>query len=142
MTDVLQISHDGDFLIGSYALSKHFDITLTTSPELGGKPEGSLSVLSTMVPRKQRKLYAKELSLTGEGLLKSGRAPLFTCFCGDLDCGVVTVAVTAKDDTVVWADFGMEDGMGRGFSQSDYMERTGPFVFVRSAYLKTLSGYR
>ena len=140
--DVLSVIDNGDFLIGSYRLSKHFDLRLAIRPELGGEPHGNTSVLSDMVPPKKRRAYARALSLIESSEFQSGRVALFTCYCGDLGCGAVTVSISESGDKVHWSEFGMESNWEGGFSQSDYMKGTGPFVFERSAYLLALSGYR
>lgn len=101
-----------------------------------------MSVLSDMVPKRQRRIYARELSLIETASLPSGRVPLFICFCGDLACGALTVAISGTGDQVHWTDFGSESDWEKGFSQSEEQKRTGPFTFDRTAYLKAISGYR
>ncbi len=140
--DVLRIEGDGEFVVGRYRLSKHLGLDLATGPEFGGEPHGEMSVLSDMVPPKQRRVYARELSLREAVSFSSGRVPLFVCFCGDLGCGALTVSVSASGDLVHWSDFGTESDWESGFHQSDHMKRTGPFTFDRSGYLGVLSGYR
>ena len=140
--DVLSVIEDGDFRVGSIQLSKHFDLDSAVRPELGGEPHGHTSVLSDMVPATKRRSFAKALSLLESSEFESGRVALFTCCCGDLGCGAVTVSITKSGDRVHWSDFGMESNWEKGLFQSDYMQRTGPFTFEYSAYLLELSGYR
>ncbi len=140
--DVLRIGEDGDFLVGKYRLSKHLDFDLAVRPDLGGEPHGQISVLGDMVPLRQRRSYARELSLMETSSFKSGRVPLFICYCGDLGCGALTVAVSASGEQIHWNDLGTESNWEKGFHQSDYMKRTGPFSFLRSDYLRALASYR
>ena len=140
--DVLSIIDDGEFLVGSYRLARHFDLPLAKPPALGGEPHGFVSVLSDGVPPRRRKTFARALSLLEPSEFESGRVPLYTCYCGDLGCGAVTVAVSESGDRVHWSDFGMESNWEAGFSPSDYMKRTGPFEFDRSDYLLALASYR
>lgn len=140
--DALQIVDDGDFVIGRYRLSKHLGLELADRPEFGGEAHGDLSVLSAMVPKRQRQVYARELSLVEAVSLPSGRVPLYICFCGDLACGALSVSISRSGDHIHWTDFGSESNWEKGFSQTDHMKRTGPFTFDRSAYLNAISSYR
>ncbi len=140
--DIFQIGDDRDFVLGRYRLSKHLDIDVATNPAFGGAPHGQMSVLDDMVETKQRRSYARMLSLLETSPFPSGRVPLFICFCGDLDCGALTVDISSTADTVRWSDFGSGSTWEEGLYQSDHMKRTGPFTFERSAYLDALSTYR
>lgn len=140
--DIFQIGDDRDFVLGRYRLSKHLSLDIATKPEFGGEPRGEMSVLDDMVEKKQRRSYARILSLLETSSFPSGRVPLFICFCGDLDCGALTVDISSTADTVRWSAFGSESTWEEGFYQSDHMKRTGPFTFERTAYLNALSTYR
>lgn len=142
MMDVLQIGDDRDFVIGRHRISKHLRLDMAIRPEFGGVPQGVMSVLDDMVPHKQRRRYARELCLLETSSFPSGRVALFICFCGDPDCGALTVAITRNADTVHWSEFGSGSNDAEGSHHSDYMNRMGPFTFEHSAYLKTLSAFR
>lgn len=140
--DIFQIGDDRDFVIGRYRLSKHLGLDMAGNPAFGDDPHGQMSVLDDMVPQKRRRQYARELSLLETNLFASGRVALFICFCGDLDCGALTVDISGTSDTVRWSAFGSESTWEDGLYQSDHMKRTGPFTFERNAYLNALSTYR
>lgn len=140
--DIFQIGDDRDFVIGRYRLSKHLGVDIASDSALGGEHHGQMSVLNDVVAPKQRRHYARELSLLETNLFPSGRVPLFICFCGDLDCGALTVDISSTSDTVRWSTFGSESTWEEGLYQSDHMKRTGPFTFDRNAYLNALSTYR
>lgn len=113
-----------DFRIGSIKLAKHLDIK-----ELHG-------VLAI------NKSFAKQLLLKEQSELESKRVPLYVCnCCGDLGCGALTVKVEKIDGYFVWSDFGYENNYENGFSQSDFMKRTGPFKFSSEVYLSVLKPY-
>lgn len=113
-----------DYKIGKLQLSKHFDIGI---------------VLASLAVSKE---YAKQLLLTKPSDFKSGRVPLYVCnYCADLGCGALTVRVEKTGNGVVWSEFGYEGLDGEEISQSEYMERTGPFYFDSEQYKSAISPY-
>ena len=136
--DPFNIDGNGDYHVGPYQLSKHFRIPLQ---QPGGTPTDNVSVLDSTGPAELRAAAARVLSLLEAPPLASGRAPLFTCYCGDLACGAVTVAVSDHGDSIRWSDFGMETGDDSGYTQSEFMKRTRALEFEKSAYLRALSGF-
>lgn len=66
--------------------------------------------------------------------LLHGRVPIYICAeCGDLACGVVSAVIERAVTTVVWRDFGWDDGHE---SEGDDDSRIigGPFEFDRLEY--------
>lgn len=65
--------------------------------------------------------------------LANGRGVLYVCgACGDLACGAVTVTVERTGRTVVWRDFGWDDGSDDAEEKIRFVG--GPFVFEREQY--------
>ncbi|GAB1266719.1 hypothetical protein [Aurantivibrio infirmus] len=113
-----------DFKIGKIELAKHLGIE---------NQVGSLDADPS---------YARQLLLLEPSTLGKGRAPLFVCsYCGDLGCGATTVLVSDLGNTIQWSDFGYENNWEEGISQTDYMKRTGPFVFNKIDYVSTIKPY-
>ncbi len=113
-----------DFKVGRLALAKHLDV------------RSQVGVLSV------DPIYAKQLLLMVPSEFKSGRTPLYVCSCcADLGCGALTVRIEETDAGIVWEDFGWEGPDGDRFSQSDYMSRTGPFLFDKRQYRLALIPY-
>ncbi len=113
-----------DFKIGNIKLAKH----------LGIKEEhGVLAV---------HRSFANQLLLKEPSELKSKRVPLYVCnCCSDLGCGALTVKVEKTDGGFVWSDFGYENNYEGGFSQSEFMKRTGPFRFNLENYVSLVQPY-
>jgi hypothetical protein len=113
-----------DFQVGRLKLALHLGIHSHL---------GALSVSS---------VYAKQLLLQIPSDFVSGRVPLYVCgCCADLGCGAVTVQVEETDEGIIWRDIGYEGLDAEHHSQSPYMERTGPFLFVPSVYRTALLPY-
>ncbi|WP_431685702.1 hypothetical protein [Hahella sp. NBU794] len=86
--------------------------------------------------------YAKQLLLRMPSCLASGRVPLYLCgCCADLGCGAVTVKVEDLGGRIKWSDIGWESNWKQGFSQNNWMKRTSPFYFDKTAYISALRGY-
>ena len=113
-----------DFKIGKIELAKHLDIK---------EEHGILAVNSS---------FARQLLLKEPSELESKRVPLYVCnCCGDLGCGALTVKVEKIDGGIVWSDFGYENSYEDGFSQSEFMKRTGPFYFNLENYISLVQPY-
>lgn len=113
-----------DFKIGSLKLAKHLDIK---------EEHGVLAVNSA---------FAKQLLLKEPSELESKRVPLYVCnCCADLGCGALTVNVEKINDCFVWSDIGYENNYEDGFSQNEFMKRTGPFKFNAENYVSVVQPY-
>lgn len=113
-----------DFKIGSIELAKHLGIK---------EKHGVLAVNSS---------FAKQLLLKEPSALESKRVPLYLCnCCADLGCGALTVKVEKIDGYFVWSSFGYENSYEFGFSQNDFMKRTGPFKFNAEMYVSVIKPY-
>ena len=113
-----------DFKLGRIVLSKHLDI------------ETNVGVLSV------NDIYAKQLLLKEPSEFTSERIPLYVCgCCADLGCGALTVEVEEIEEGIIWRDFGWEGLDSDNYSQSDYMARTGPFIFDKNQYKNVLHPY-
>ena len=113
-----------DFKIGSVELAKHLGIK---------EAHGVLAVSSA---------FAKQLLLKEPSDLESDRIPLYVCnCCADLGCGALTVKVQKFDGYFIWSDFGYENNHEVGFSQNDFMKRTGPFKFEADNYISVVQPY-
>lgn len=113
-----------DFQIGRIRLARH----LTIRSKISG---------ISVSPR-----FAKQLLLQEASDFASGRVPVYVCgCCADLGCGAVTVSIERNEDLVVWLDFGWEGLDSTNFSQSEYMQRTGPFFFSFAQYFNVLKPY-
>lgn len=87
-------------------------------------------------------VFAKQLLLKEDSELESKRVPLYVCnCCGDLGCGALTVSVEKNDDHFIWSDFGYENSYEGGFSQNNFMKRTGPFKFLFDNYVSVIRPY-
>lgn len=119
------MTHALDFVIGRIALMKHLQITQRV---------GVLSVDGG---------YARQLLLEEPSEMPTGRIPLYVCgTCADLGCGAITVAIERNDAGFIWRDFGFEASYSETFSQDDYTERLGPFLFLEEPYTSLVSPYR
>lgn len=80
----------------------------------------------------------RRLRLDDSLLLDGEREPLYVCpECGDLECGAVTVRITASKGIVRWADFVFD-----GSSASEHRQPIpgiGPFAFEFHAYRHALT---
>ncbi len=113
-----------DFKIGCIELAKH----------LGIKEEHGVLAVD--------RAFAKQLLLKESSELESRRVPLYVCnCCGDLGCGALTVRVEKISDYFVWSEFGYENNYEDGFSQNEYMRRTGPFKFGMDNYVSVIKPY-
>ncbi len=113
-----------DFKIGKLRLATHLNV---------GSDIGVLSVCAD---------YARQLMLKKPSELESGRVPLYVCSCcADLGCGAITVLVEKTEDTYIWSNFRRESNGVKGFSQSEYMLRTGPFTFEKDRYISVINQY-
>ena len=113
-----------DFKIGSIALAKHLDVN---------EEHGVLAV---------NRVFAKQLLLKEQSELDSNRVPLYVCnCCADLGCGAVTVKVEKVDGFFIWSEFGYENNYEDGFSQSEFMQRTGPYKFKAESYISVIRPY-
>lgn len=78
------------------------------------------------------------LTLAAPGEFKDGRVALLLCpVCGDVDCGTVSTRVSIKADTVIWEDFGWQDGYTEEPPQPWLFERQ-RFAFDKTAYLSLM----
>jgi len=112
-----------DFKIGKIKLAPHLDID-------------DFSVLDISPS------FVRQLLLQEPSTLKSNRVPIYVCkCCGDLSCGATTVKVERTEESFIWSDFRRESDYEDGWSQSDYMSRTGPFEFEKENYMSTLQPY-
>ena len=75
------------------------------------------------------------LTLAAPGEFKDGRVALLLCpVCGDVDCGTVSARISIEADTVIWEDFGWQDGYTEEPPQPWLFERQ-RFTFDRTEYL-------
>lgn len=118
----LRIVEGPDFAIGRIVLGKH------------------LGLKDMVCAIGKSRAYARQLRLDETSEFPSGRVPLFICPCGDLECGALTVALTATERHVTWSDFGRE-APGTTINQDEILKRLGPFTFDRDAYRYALSAY-
>lgn len=113
-----------DFQIDKYVLSRHFAVRNYV---------GALAVNAC---------FARQLMLREKSEFASGRVPIFVCKqCGDIGCGAITVEIEETEQGIIWREFGVESPTEEGLIQSDYMKRTGPFLFDKVEYLSVLSAY-
>lgn len=112
-----------DFKIGSLELAKHLNVK---------EEHGALLY----------HVFAKQLLLKESSELDGSRVPLFVCnLCADLGCGALTVKVENIGGCFVWSEFGYENNYEAGFSQNEYMKRTGPFKFSAESYISVIQPY-
>lgn len=77
-----------------------------------------------------------------EAALPGGRIPLYVCAeCGDLGCGSVTVEIEQSPSSVIWRNFGYQNGY-EPFEQSDTFPDLGPFTFDRAEYDAVLQQFK
>ena len=70
--------------------------------------------------------------------LETGRTSFYVCGgCGDIGCGAITAKIVVTDKTVIWNDFGYEDGSAEQVDLTDYKE-IGAFEFDKTEYFKTI----
>lgn len=113
-----------DFKIGNIKLAKHLNV---------------LDLHGALIANAD---YAKQLLLKKPSELKSKRVPLYVCnCCGDLGCGTLTVQVEKIEDYFIWSQFGYESNYSDGFSQNEFMKRTGPFKFNKENYVSVIQSY-
>ncbi len=75
------------------------------------------------------------LSLTAPGEFADGRVAILLCpVCGDIGCGAVSARISAGDSTVIWEDFGWQDGYTDEPPQPWLFEPQ-QFTFNKTAYL-------
>ncbi|WOQ15997.1 hypothetical protein [Raineyella sp. W15-4] len=76
------------------------------------------------------------------GALAPGRVGLFVCqVCGDVDCGVLSVALERSQGVVRWSRFGWE-GQGDGIQLVDGAAGAKTFEFSEAAYDTLLRSLR
>ncbi|WP_323959348.1 hypothetical protein GC088_12555 [Arthrobacter sp. JZ12] len=78
------------------------------------------------------------LTLAAPGEFKDGRVALLLCpVCGDVDCGTVSARIAIEADTVIWEDFGWQDGYTEEPPQPWLFELQ-RFTFDKTAYLSLM----
>ena len=66
---------------------------------------------------------------------QAGRVPLYLCSCcGDIGCGALCVRISSHENSVMWSDFAIEDGMSSPFE----MPQLGSFRFDMSKYKRAV----
>lgn len=93
-----------------------------------------VSCLGWFVPKENAKAV-RRLLLEEVADLPNNRCSLYVCpECGDLGCGVVSLAAEQSGDKVIWRDFGYENNYESVVHTEGY-EGLGPFIFDHSEYV-------
>ncbi len=111
---------------------------------------GVIAIDSDLAPSAERKLFNdwnnEQISiLLGEQASRamySRRVPLYTCSCGDYNCGTVCARIERRGDAIIWHEFRWEvNYCSEGEEDKDlFIEYTeawrevGPFVFDYHSY--------
>ena len=71
--------------------------------------------------------------------LAPGRLPLYVCpMCADLGCGAITIEVVRSENSVLWRDFRVEDGIERDEERID-LSAMGALSFSPDEYHAALT---
>ncbi|WP_051427196.1 hypothetical protein [Arthrobacter sp. H20] len=83
-----------------------------------------------------------QLTLAAPGEFEDGRVALLLCpVCGDVACGTVSARISTNADTVIWEDFGWQDGYTEEPPQPWLFEPQ-RFAFDKTAYLTLMNQLR
>lgn len=67
---------------------------------------------------------------------EDGRAAMYICRCGDLDCFGIGARIKREAGTITWSDWAWKDG----FKLTDPIEELGTYTFTLSEYEEALAG--
>lgn len=67
---------------------------------------------------------------------EDGRAAMYICRCGDLDCFGIGARIKREAGTITWGDWAWKDG----FKLTDPIEELGTYTFTLSEYEEVLAG--
>jgi hypothetical protein len=108
--------------------------------ELIGSCFDTVSCLALWSSAEERMKVLKRLLLREEADFLNNRIALYVCGeCGGLDCGAVSLVIEEQEQTMVWREFGYENGWEEGV---EFFEEIGPFMFSKQQYQETLEQAR
>lgn len=132
LVNTIQLGKNGterkylDFSVSGQSLKKLLDIEgsgLITPFGWGAKPAYEKEVL-------------RQFRLQQKGELSTGRVMIYVCpECGDIDCGAVTAVIKDYGYSIIWKDFGFENGNG----VTEVFEHIPPIEFERQAYFQAFA---
>lgn len=99
--------------------------------------------LPTFEPRFYRTRIERALGMRGtpyapyESAFADGRIGLYYCYCGDMDCGVLSTRIEFAPDTVTWHDVAWQVTY-EPFGARAQDESAATFIFDRAPYLALL----
>lgn len=92
-----------------------------------------VSCLGWFEPEENAKAV-RRLLLKEPADLPNNRRTLYVCpECGDIGCGAVSLVVERDEGSIIWRDFGYENGY-EGIIHAEGFEEVGPFTFDRVGY--------
>jgi hypothetical protein len=83
-----------------------------------------------------------KLCLDAPGDFEDGRVAILVCpVCGDIDCGAVSARIAIGESTVVWEDFGWQDGYTDD-PPMPWLYEPQCFTFDKTAYVALMQKVR